>query len=201
KRLLQSALEQRDGLRETAVQCVRVSQLGGEQDEHEAEIRGLAERVATFEYGDGVLEVSPAEVDVAESVIRARQAICVIPVFGDSDPLLTSGDALGKLSEFGQTPGPPGPSQYGGEASHAEAITDGGVAESRHPTKYVDGRAIVTDRIVGDPEIDIRGERQRRVNERGAEPEGTLAVVDRPRVVAHHPDAARHITECAPQSL
>jgi hypothetical protein len=68
----------------------------------------LTERPAAFEHGDGVPEISLAEVDVAEYIVGACQAVRVIAFFADPDPLLASSDALGEFPKLGQAPDPPG---------------------------------------------------------------------------------------------
>ncbi len=66
------------------------------------DVPDLAEFQATFEHGDGLVEVPFAEVQKASTETRMDKAVWLIDCTRLSGPLPRSCDALGECSQLGQ---------------------------------------------------------------------------------------------------
>src|SRR5215813_12354735 len=97
---LPGLLEQRQRLSEAPGQHIGISQVRGNPGEYELDVPGLTDAKAPFEHGDGMGEVSFAEVRQTDAKIRMTQGEGLINRrLGDLDRLFPAENALGKFSK------------------------------------------------------------------------------------------------------
>jgi hypothetical protein len=79
-----------------------IAQVRGNDGQPTPELPELAESQATFEHGDGLIEVPFAEVEKAGGKTGLDNIFGLIDGLGYSDLFLHMGDPLGECSQLGQ---------------------------------------------------------------------------------------------------
>src|SRR5712692_4983235 len=100
--------EQRQTLRNTPGQGIRMAQIPGDCGEPGLVIPGLAQCQATCEQRDGLGESPLAEIHRTDTAIRVDQAEGMIDRLSHAEPVFSMSSRLTERTNLGQAPGQPG---------------------------------------------------------------------------------------------
>ncbi len=198
--LLQRLCEQRYGIGDAPGQSIRRAQGLDHYGKQSRNVPDLAESKGTFEQQDAPVDVPFGEVELADPGIRPNAAEGVIRRLRDPDPFVSSGGALGERSQLSQGPAQASTGEHGGQAGHAEALSDQIACEGRHsPPEAVYRPTVVPPIMVDGAESVIRHDLKADIPEGCGESERTLPGLDGMVKVAPPPEVFGHIDGDLPQ--
>src|SRR3989454_6673812 len=119
--------------------------------------------------------------EAAHPEISSEQAIRMVNRLGDPDRLLTPGQRISELAQFGQAPDQPRPRQHRRQAHHAETAAQAVTLQLVHvATERLYGVLVVAENVVCLAQSVIRPDPQAEVVEALRDVEGAPAVLDGP---------------------